>query len=371
MVAPTPFGPSFEDLTLEDLERALEAEEYEPLTWEAKGIRASRAQVLKYVAGFANSRAGGILILGAEQKQRGGRWTYSGAPMSLEPIVQLDQYIRDGLDPVPIYRPRVLGHGDLGPIIAIQVDPIDVPPCITADGQVFERVSGRTIPVALSADLARLYERGAAAHDRIRREAHDAAYELGSGRDPDEPMAIVLAVAAASLASEISDRIFRPSFEASLRDEAHQLYRSAFGDQMAGLVGPWSERSQGWTSAVATTTFRPVDERITLRVRRHGGIAVALDLRGRPSNGALWIRGRPDIMPAMYHTLSRVLELLDARGSTFLVGRMTAEPNRGSFEADQASDTRSDGSIELGRIVRDIGRGAGHHDPEPEVDVEG
>jgi hypothetical protein len=364
MARRTPFGPSFDDLTLADVMSALEPGEYEPLTWEAKGIKANAQQVRRHVNGFANSRSGGVLLLGIDQPSKGGAWQSSGVPMSQEPIPEIDQWIRDGLDPVPVYVPRRIGTGELGPIIAINVEPLDVPPCLTRDGQIFERVAGRTIPVASATDLAGLFDRGQAAIARIRDEAHQAVQEAYNLTDPMHGADIVVGIAAASLPSEISGRIFRPSFEEQLRARAVNLHRSTIGRNIQPFVQADIERSQGWIAATARTGIAR-DESMTLRVRRHGGVTAALDLGEASGDGASWSRGAPDVIVAMHSAIRGVLADLGAEGRTFLVAKQTAG-RRGPFEADSESDSRSEGLDELRRVLRDIGRGAGHDSPEPE-----
>jgi hypothetical protein len=87
----------------------------EGLTWEVKGdVKTSRwrrrEQVEKAVGAFANSQLGGVLVIGAERRDRrtpGWDRVGVGPPAESEPAMPLDKFIRTGLNPVPPYRVRV------------------------------------------------------------------------------------------------------------------------------------------------------------------------------------------------------------------------------------------------------------------------
>jgi hypothetical protein len=77
--------------------------------------------------------------------------------------------IRDGLRPVPSFEVRAWQISDDRAAAVVMVEPTPLPPCITTDGAIFERVSGRTVPAREPDTLARLYDRGEAA--RVRAES--------------------------------------------------------------------------------------------------------------------------------------------------------------------------------------------------------
>ncbi len=208
-----PFGIPFDELTVDVLRQALPPGEYEPLTWEAKGTQATRQNVRRQIAGFANSRTGGILLLGVDQPQRGGPWAFNGVELPDEPIAWLDQVIRDGLNPVPRYVPRVLSSEGGRSVVAIQVWPLPDPPCLTADGQLFQRVSGRTIPVTTPSDLARLYAQGDAARRRAVEASEAALRRIKDDPPEQDPASFLFGIAVASTAlPEDPTAIHRESF---------------------------------------------------------------------------------------------------------------------------------------------------------------
>lgn len=136
-----------------------------------------------------------------------------------EPIVWIDQIMRDGLSPAPQHVPRVLGNDPNGAILAVRVWPVPDPPCITIDGQVFERVPGRTVPVATSADLARLFDRGERARERAEKAALDGLVRA-RWKPPEsaQPALYTVSLAATGLPDDVRASIYRESFVHSLRE---------------------------------------------------------------------------------------------------------------------------------------------------------
>jgi hypothetical protein len=178
----TLFGTSWEELSLPAIEVFLASAEDEGLTWEAKGDRSAgrwprTAQVEKAVCGFANSRAGGVLIIGAERAEghRAG-WAVPGLlPPGDEAALALDRVIRNGLRPVPTFRTRSWAVGEERSVAVVWVEPTDRPPSITRDGRVFERTTGATVPVTDPTALARLFDAGRHSVDLARAGATQAA----------------------------------------------------------------------------------------------------------------------------------------------------------------------------------------------------
>jgi len=67
--------------------------------------------------------------------------------------------VTDGLRPVPLVDVASIPIGKNRHLAIVEVPPIAISPCICR-GTVYERVSGRTIPVKEPARLAELYKRG-------------------------------------------------------------------------------------------------------------------------------------------------------------------------------------------------------------------
>ena len=80
-----PFPVSWSELTLHDVIAFLSDAVEEPLTWEAKGGggEPSKKAMRKSVSGFANSRAGGCLLLGVVAHHVVDRRLIGGRPLRL------------------------------------------------------------------------------------------------------------------------------------------------------------------------------------------------------------------------------------------------------------------------------------------------
>ena len=62
-------------------------------------------------------------------------------------------------------------------VAVVVVEPIDVPPCMSG-GSVFERVSGKTVPVTDPAVLRSLFARGEAARESAAKRARSTAADI-------------------------------------------------------------------------------------------------------------------------------------------------------------------------------------------------
>jgi hypothetical protein len=131
----------------------------------------------KAVAGFANSR-GGFLIIGADRAEE-SVWHLNGVSFANdEPGVWIDSIIRDGLAPIPDHDVQVFKVSDARTAVVVRVEPATLPPCLTRDGVVYQRVSGRTIPVTDPAILAALVEHGREAENQARKNAGQVVDDL-------------------------------------------------------------------------------------------------------------------------------------------------------------------------------------------------
>jgi schlafen family protein len=216
----TIFGVSWDELEPQDVAAFLADAEDEALLWESKGGggRPNPGSVRKAVCGFANSR-GGYLIIGADR--RDGAWSVDGVDFGVdEPGTWLDSVIRDGLRPVPAHEVRVRPGAGGRTVAIVRVQPIAAPPCITSDGVVYLRVSGRTVPVTDPAVLAGLYERGRAAEQHAENAARRRAEELVRGSDPGEPpfLNIGIALCPTGIPDDLGGRLFTESFEQHARE---------------------------------------------------------------------------------------------------------------------------------------------------------
>lgn len=168
----------------------------------------------KEVCGFANGHETAYLILGAAESEAG--WVLDGLDFGGDPPAWVSAVIADGLRPVPLVDVRPIPLGDGRHLAVVEVPPVAIAPCISR-GTVYERVSGRTIPVKDPARLAELYRRGALAGERALAGAQNAARKLID--DPSLPGAhdnwprVSVAVAAAGHPSDFASRLFSVGFE--------------------------------------------------------------------------------------------------------------------------------------------------------------
>ena len=215
------FGVEFSRLTVDDVRAFLEDAVEEGLNWEAKagdpddgkGVRPEH--IRKSVCALAN-QIGGWVLIGAAR--RDGRWELPGIAMpASEPGLWLDQVIA-GLRPLPRCRHHhwVLHSGRVGAVIEVQ--PATATPCMTNDGQVFERVSSESIQVKDPARLHELITRGRNARTRAEALADRAAEHFSGTRGPyaDTTVRFAVGLAATSYELDISSRLFHSSVPARL-----------------------------------------------------------------------------------------------------------------------------------------------------------
>lgn len=211
-------GPPLQEISIEDLQRFLDGAETEPLLWEAKGTTLDKHDIRKAICGFANGREIAYLILGAEEK-RGGGWTLGGVNLQGDPPAWISGVVADGLRPAPRVDIRSLPMGSGNHVAIVEVPPIAIPPCISR-GTVYERVSGRTIPVKDPIQLAELYKRGTSARVAAMHDAATAATEvigdpLLEANGQSWPR-FALALSATGHPPDISSRLFSRDFEDSM-----------------------------------------------------------------------------------------------------------------------------------------------------------
>jgi hypothetical protein len=235
----TVFGPDWQDLTLESVEAFLADAPTEPLEWEAKedwNIGAIRAAV----CGFANSHEGGYLLLGA-RKRNGESWSLDGvATPNGDPPNDVTDVLQDrGVTPYPEgLDVRAFEVAERRHAVVVYVPPISTPPCMTY-GTVYERVSGKTIPVRDPARLASLFGRGdaarAAAVEKAERLVHSATRIAGSG----EPGQFTFGLGAPGLPMDLTPQLFSSAFDGF----AHQQIDALLIDEPSPVLRPRVEHS--------------------------------------------------------------------------------------------------------------------------------
>lgn len=222
------FEVSFDDLSLDDVRAFLTEAEEEGVNWEAKAERPKDApadspgrlrpqHVQSSVCGFAN-QLGGYLLIGASRNE--GTWDLPGVrPPRDEPELWLDQVIGE-LRPVPRYRRKAWTLEDSQVAAVVAVEPLGQTPCMTRDGQIFERVSSETRLVTDPVRLAELFARGERARAEAQARAERATLEVLDHPDAvaGHSACIAVSMAAASYKPDIGGRLFHDRFNKQARE---------------------------------------------------------------------------------------------------------------------------------------------------------
>ncbi len=252
-------GPPLHELDLEDVRTFLDSAEAEPLLWEAKGTELDKHDVRKAVCGFANGHQAAYLILGAEQTAAG--WVLSGVDFDGDPPQWISAVVADGLRPVPRVDVRSLVVGAGRHVAVVEVPPVAIPPCFSR-GTVYERVSGRTVPVKDPTQLADLYKRGTSAHQIA---LHDAATEATAVIEDGLLEAtglgwprFALALSAVGHPPDISSRLFSEGYEEQLQAIVRRRLippRNNVPDGYGGTLITGVEQSNLYADCVDDHTF--------------------------------------------------------------------------------------------------------------------
>jgi hypothetical protein len=180
--------------------------------------------VRKEICGFANGRQTAFLILGATKNE--GVWRLDGVDLGGDPPTWISDVVAGGLRPQPAVDVRSIEVDGGKHVAVVEVPPVAIAPCICR-GTVYERVSGRTIPITEPLRLAELYGRG----DTVKNQAMSAAANLSVElfQDPDLPGVgdewprISVAVAATGQAADISSVLFSREYETELDRVAKEV----------------------------------------------------------------------------------------------------------------------------------------------------
>jgi hypothetical protein len=162
----------------------------------------------------------------------------------------------------------------------VHVEPVAEPPCVTTDGQVFQRVAGATKPVSEATELRRLYERGEAKVARaeaVALRALDAAVANTQAPRSDRPSLLLgLAVAPVGTAVDIAARVFAPGIDVKLMGGIDGLpHEPLFFEDgpVADVRAPGSRVTQ---DAVTVATSPGFAQSWQLRVAWDGSAAAVL-----------------------------------------------------------------------------------------------
>lgn len=387
------FGVPLAELKLEHIERFLATADTEPLLWEAKGTERPRPDsIRKHVCGFAN-RLGGYLIIGA--KQTGDQWKVNGVDFGGD---EPNRWISDCIGTLrspPFYDVSPALEADHGLVLVVEVEPVQVPPCMTASGTVFQRVSGATVAVTEPLVLHELTTRGREMEARACR--HVVAHaEVLAKNPPSRPLpssypgpdahppTFGLAMTALGPPPDVAERVYRPSFFDEFQATARRRFRTqAFLDD---AVQPFHSQGAAWVSVdgfdfnrvafahrdgtIAVSFGGPPDDGSELTLTAPGA--------GRIENG---VRPNEGPISQAWRFANDQLYELGCRGEARLclwlndkLPRFKAAPSMTGILRDvmirpPATDELSDDAQqEFAALAREVRRALGYIEPEPEVE---
>lgn len=352
-------GAAWEDLAVENVEAFLAEQEEEGLTWEGKGTtKPHRDSVRKGVCGFANS-VGGYHIIGAERGDKG--WTLPGVDFEgVEVSSWLSSLIAPtGVTPVPWYDTKVFSRPEGRHAAVIAVEPSPTPPCITASGIVFQRVSSITLPVTDPRVLAELIAKGDAARHNAEATALRAAQTMLAEPAIFEVDASQFAVALSPLAGPpdksavLFSRKFSDAFQALV--QAQLQPDSMVRYDVMGRIG--QDRLVMWP------TSREFGNGTTAAVFWDGAAAVSYSLRG----DELYVEEMFMRISRAWRALGAVLTEFGAKGEAHfavLVNRdhpAVSSARRGtpSHPIQRWTEIREPDDDELASVERELKRGFG------------
>lgn len=356
----TPFGASWDELTLDDLRDFFAEARLEGLTWEAKSGAVRAEHVRQAVCGFGNSVRGGFLVLGVTQEGREGGWRLGG----WTPPAEVDTWIGDclangGVEPMPPTDVRSWPLENREWLAIVSVRSVAVPPCMTASGQVFERLSGQTVQVRDPGSLRRLFERGEAALARAAQTADAGRADLAESPPLARQGKLVISVASPSLPGDVAARVFR----ASTREAIAAVLNGPLATDLL-----WIQRIGGSVSQHALTLWNMVggtdNEGYTVRIGRHGSVALSLSDPDLDSGLSLVARGDPRA-GRMWTEAAALLELLGVAGPAHVAIR-AYDPRVGPTDLDRATSVAPPTMEELESVTRESQRAQGTAAYEPE-----
>lgn len=247
------FDVAWDRVALDHLQSFLLDAGEEGVTWEAKsdqpgateehGQRLTARDVRRSVCGLAN-QVGGYLIIGARYS-RGAWWLRGIVKPGPEPELWLDQVLR-GLRPAPRWDRKFWELEDGRVAGVVRVEPLSQTPCMTSDGQVFERTSSETAQVKDPARLNELFRRGEAARERAEAQAAAAATELLEHPDvrANRSVWVGLGLVAGSYEEDIGARLFHSRFwEAARAGYVERLWTES---GLGAVREPWDEIRQDY-----------------------------------------------------------------------------------------------------------------------------
>jgi hypothetical protein len=355
----TPFGPPWESVTLDDLVEFFEAAQEEGQTWEGKGAPIRSDHIRRAASGFGNSVLGGYLVLGVEGNRSKGTWAVGG----WDPPGEATQWITDCLvgrvDPLPPFDVRSWELESGATVSVIRFWPAALPPCVTMEGQIFERVGSSTSQVKDAGSLHRLVDRGQEARRRAQAEAIDGRQAFHYMNPATRPHHISVTLGCVALASDISDLAFRKSVADGVAGALKtRLIVPALAPQLRtsvnqGGVTIWSE--SGFTS----------NEGYTVQVRRSGSVSAGwsdMDIESAVAS----VAASADRLERVWDVAATAVHLIGAKGPAHLSIRLL-DKKGGPTDIDRWVDEPNRSGDAVDAVVREVKRVRGEWEWEPEL----
>jgi hypothetical protein len=337
------FDQPWQSLDLDGLRAFLSAAGEEGVTWEAKADGDKQElhpdSIRKAACGLAN-RVGGFLIIGARWDREAQGWALPGIRMrDEEPKLWIGKVLR-GLRPVPRFDPNVWTLDDGRLAAVVWIEPVDEPPCMTPQGQVFERVSGETLPVRDPAHLDALFQRGIQAREAAERFARRSAGAVLEVPDWYSGRAVGLSLAMAAVGREsddISSRLFVPSFQAAMWDALRQFVTDAHPER--SRFGPDSKEQRMEQAGMAVLEHfgagpmqkTPLENRSTwvLRATWDGAVAASVALSPQAAER---VDPTVEFFEPAWREVSALVRRLGGYGAAHVTVGVFAAPKRPSTQ---------------------------------------
>jgi Schlafen, AlbA_2 len=322
------FGVAWEELELDYVRAFLDTAGDEGILWEAKATdprredaRIEASLIREPICGLANS-IGGYVIVGAVRDAETKEWSLPGVIFPHdEPKTWLDD-VAETLRPRPKTDSKAWKIEDNRVVAVVQVEPVAVPPCMNAGGQIFERTSGKTVRVTDPLVLARLTERGQVARKAAEAGARRVAelVSKGSLRSDNRGLIVTIGVRASGYESDIASRLFRESTADGLTEiVAEHLKKDRRTANTAGSVNlqVQQDRLSAFTTHGALIDTPDGGDRVWQVAAIWDG-AVGIRCEGNDREIGIEILFDDVIVPAL-RAASKIITLLGGYGSAHLV----------------------------------------------------
>ena len=268
----TPFGATWDALSLDTMRKFFSEAGDEGLTWEAKGTAIRPGHVIQAASAFGNSLDGGYLVLGASQAKKGAPWTVDGYEFSGEPKTWVSSILMsDTVLPRPSFDVEAWPTDDQRHLTVVSIRPVAVPPVITNHGQVWERLSGLSKQVQDPAQMRELVRRGEQAMAEAKRVAEGGRHDFMAAPPQGRRCPIIVSMASPALIGDVSSVVFRRS--------AYQAALDVLNGSLAfpAISGLRQNRVGGNVDQGAFTIFNAgfqSEAGYGIKVGRHGSVAV-------------------------------------------------------------------------------------------------